>query len=192
MCDVDGVEVDFVTHDIGKYLRLLLKCNGYVLEQVFSPIVADESAGFGRLREVARLCVCKQFHKHFFHFGTGQWQLVTGKKAGTIKGLLYTYRPLLAGIHLMQTGEIESNLVTLNEMYPVPGLDELVEKKRSSAELTEISAAELAEHESRIIGLKLRLDQARDFSKLPEMHDAFGAADSLLRDVRLGKVTVDS
>src|SRR5262249_40034903 len=33
-----GTEVELVSHDIGKYLRLLLKNNGYVLEQIFSPI----------------------------------------------------------------------------------------------------------------------------------------------------------
>ncbi|TDE28944.1 hypothetical protein E1295_42195 [Nonomuraea mesophila] len=35
----DGVEVDLVTHDLAKFARLLLNRNGYVLEQLLSPLV---------------------------------------------------------------------------------------------------------------------------------------------------------
>ena len=35
----DGLEIDLVTHDAEKFFRLMLKRNGYVLEQVFSPLV---------------------------------------------------------------------------------------------------------------------------------------------------------
>ena len=34
-----GLEVDLVSHDAGKYFNLLVKNNGYVLEQIFSPLV---------------------------------------------------------------------------------------------------------------------------------------------------------
>src|SRR4051794_32354673 len=37
--DLQGVEVELVSHDLGKFLRLLVKNNGYVLEQIFSPLV---------------------------------------------------------------------------------------------------------------------------------------------------------
>src|SRR6476619_3988056 len=36
---IDGLEIDLVTHDVAKFFGLLLKKNGYVLEQVFSPLV---------------------------------------------------------------------------------------------------------------------------------------------------------
>ena len=35
----NGTEVDLVSHDVGKYFRLLVRNNGYVLEQIFSPLV---------------------------------------------------------------------------------------------------------------------------------------------------------
>src|SRR4030095_2405602 len=34
-----GLEMDLVTHDLKKYFGLVLKKNGYVLEQIFSPLV---------------------------------------------------------------------------------------------------------------------------------------------------------
>src|SRR3954465_10933173 len=33
----DGLEVDLVTHDVKKFFLLMLKKNGYVLEQLYSP-----------------------------------------------------------------------------------------------------------------------------------------------------------
>src|SRR2546421_12924200 len=35
----DGLEIDLVTHDVKKFFSLLLKKNGYVLEQLFSPLL---------------------------------------------------------------------------------------------------------------------------------------------------------
>src|SRR4026208_961793 len=35
----DGLEIDLVTHDAKKFFLLLLKKNGYVLEQLFSPLI---------------------------------------------------------------------------------------------------------------------------------------------------------
>ena len=35
----DGFELDLVTHDVKKFFGLLLRRNGYVLEQLFSPLV---------------------------------------------------------------------------------------------------------------------------------------------------------
>ena len=37
----DGLEIDLVTHDVGKFFGLMLKKNGYVLEQVMSPLVVQ-------------------------------------------------------------------------------------------------------------------------------------------------------
>src|SRR3954463_13688573 len=37
--DHDGTLIDLVTHDAAKFFRLLLRRNGYVLEQLTSPLV---------------------------------------------------------------------------------------------------------------------------------------------------------
>src|SRR5919107_1125245 len=46
----DGLEVDLVTHDAKKFFGLMLKKNGYVLEQVFSPLVVHATAEFAELK----------------------------------------------------------------------------------------------------------------------------------------------
>src|SRR5215831_1905680 len=35
----DGLDLDLVTHDVRKFMSLMLKKNGYVLEQLHSPLV---------------------------------------------------------------------------------------------------------------------------------------------------------
>src|SRR5215470_13389247 len=39
----DGLEIDLVTHDAKKFFLLLLKKNGYVLEQLYSPLILRTS-----------------------------------------------------------------------------------------------------------------------------------------------------
>src|SRR5271163_1216652 len=40
----NGLEMDLVTHDARKFFQLMLKKNGYVLEQLYSPLVVKTSA----------------------------------------------------------------------------------------------------------------------------------------------------
>ena len=62
---LSGIEVELVSHDIGKYLRLLVKNNGYVLEQIYSPIIVLGGEFLERLRPLAARCITK----HHYHPG---------------------------------------------------------------------------------------------------------------------------
>ena len=55
----DGTEIELVSHDIGKYLRLLVKNNGYILEQIFSPIVVLGQDFLSELRPLAERCITR-------------------------------------------------------------------------------------------------------------------------------------
>src|SRR5262249_54908427 len=52
-----GLEVELVSHEVGKYLRLLCRHNGYILEQIFSPLVVLGQEFLDCLRPLARRCV---------------------------------------------------------------------------------------------------------------------------------------
>ncbi len=49
----DGVEMDLVTHDLRKFVRLMLRRNGYVLEQLLSPLVVRTSDAHAELVALA-------------------------------------------------------------------------------------------------------------------------------------------
>jgi predicted nucleotidyltransferase len=102
-----------------------------------------------------------------------------------VKPLLYTYRVLLTGIHLMRTGHIEANLVTLNEEFRLPYLPDLITRKLEGKEKTTLEAPELALHQSEYHRLVQALEHAGAESHLPAEPTAKPALNDLLIRLRL-------
>src|SRR3954452_14308063 len=121
----DGLEIDLVTHDARKFFGLLLKKNGYVLEQVLSPLVVHTTPEHAELKEIAQNCITRHHAHHYLGFAKTQWKLFEKENPPRVKPLLYVYRVLLTGIHLMRTGEVQANLRCLNEGFKLPYIPEL-------------------------------------------------------------------
>src|SRR5437588_206889 len=127
--DLAGTEVELVSHDLGKYLRLLVKNNGYVLEQIFSPLVVMGQGFLDEIRPLARRCITRHHYHHYRGFFATQRKLLDKQQPKIVKTVLYAYRVLLTGIHLLRTGEVEANLPRLAEEYQRPFLSELIARK---------------------------------------------------------------
>lgn len=162
------VEMDLVTHDIRKCFAMLLGRNGYVLEQIVSPLVVHAGEGFAELRDIAMSCLTRHHRHHFRSFATNQWDRVAGPSRGTVKGLLYSYRPLLAGINLMEERVMDSNLRKLNEKFRLPSIDELIERKVGGAETQPLCEADMDFHRQQFEQLNARLEASAEKSGLPE------------------------
>src|SRR5882757_1862070 len=54
---IEGLEMDIVSHDVRKFFGLLLKKNGYVLEQLYSPLIVHTTAEHDELKTIARGCI---------------------------------------------------------------------------------------------------------------------------------------
>jgi predicted nucleotidyltransferase len=185
------VEMDVVTHDVGKFFRLLLKNNGYVLEQIFSDIVVATCEEHAELKAIATHCITRNHRHHYMSFANNQWDMVIKGGKPTVKGLLYTYRVLLAGIHLMRTGRVESNLVRLNDEHRSDEIAELIRLKVGGAEKQELAGKSLLQHERKYASLQAELEAARTASSLPEEVDPVlgrAALDDLLVRVRMQTV----
>jgi len=179
-----GREIDFVAHDLRKFVMLMLKRNGYVLEQIYSPLIVRGGTAFEELRALARGCVVRHLVHHYRGFAHNQIALmqkqsrpsfdkINGEAGPRLKDLLYVYRVLLTGIHVLQTGEIEANLRHLNAHFHLPDIDELIARKiTEGAPLTE---GEAEAHRPRIDELLARLDDAFEKSALPEKPTNFAA-----------------
>ncbi len=48
----ENLELDLVTHDAKKFFNLMLKKNGYVLEQLFSPLIVQTSPEHEELKSI--------------------------------------------------------------------------------------------------------------------------------------------
>jgi uncharacterized protein len=182
--DEPGLELDLVTHDARKFFGLLLKKNGYVLEQLFSPLVMHTTPEHEELKSIARGCVTRHHAHHYFGFAETQWKLFLKESPRRVKPLLYVYRVLLTGIHLMRTGEIEANLLTLNETFRLSYVDELVRRKLAGPEQSTLEDADLAFHQAEYDRVREVLQQAHEASKLPEAPTAREALDALLIRLR--------
>lgn len=165
----DGYEDELVTHDARKYFRLLLKNNGYVLEQIFSPIVLWDAGYLARLREIAKQCITSKHSLHYKGFGYREWAAFVQKPAKHVKRILYVFRVLMTGIHLMRTGIVEANILRVNEDLKLPYIPELVAQKVRGYEKGELAAGHALDfytHEYE--RLQKMLEDAAAKSRLPK------------------------
>lgn len=183
----DGLEIDLVTHDARKFFGLLLRKNGYVLEQVLSPLIVHTTPEHAELKEIARQCVTRHHAHHYLGFAETQWRLFQKEDPPHVKPLLYVYRVLLTGIHLMRTGEVQANLKLLNEEFKLPYLPELIERKVGGTEKGRLEQADLGLHQREYERLRGELEQAHRESKLPEAPSGMAALHDLLVRIRLGR-----
>lgn len=161
-------EVDLVTHDAAKFFALLLKRNGYVLEQVLSPLIVSTTAEHAQLRELATRSITRHHAHHYLGFSENQWRLFTNEHPRRLKPLLYVFRVLLTGIHLMRTGELEANLVRLNEHFGLAYLPELIARKLTGAEQQSIADDDLPFFESEYQRLRDLLIFEQSRTALPD------------------------
>jgi predicted nucleotidyltransferase len=184
----DGVEIDLVTHDVRKFFGLMLRKNGYVMEQVFSPLVVYARPCYDELKSIARMCLTRHHAHHYLGFAATQWKLFQKEIPPHVKPLLYVYRVLLTGIHLMQTGEVEANLVRLNEEAKLPYIAGFIECKKAGPEKGRLAQTDLSFHEQEYERLCRELEAACEASHLPETPSGAAALNDLLVRIRLGEL----
>ncbi|MDB6028224.1 MAG: hypothetical protein JWM68_4447 [Verrucomicrobiales bacterium] len=213
---IEGMEMDIVSHDVKKFFGLLLKKNGYVLEQLYSPLIVhttpeheelkaicsshyrrsrgDEThssanAGQSLLTSSPTGVITRHHSHHYFGFAETQWKLFLKESPRRVKPLLYVYRVLLTGIHLMRTGVVNANLVELNEEARLPYIADLVARKQSG-ENTTLNDADIDFHQREYERLRAVLQEAHDKSTLPEVPcaETKAALNDLLVRIRLQKM----
>lgn len=181
----NGLDLDLVTHDAMKFFLLLLKHNGYVLEQLYSPLVVRTTPEHEELKQIARGCITRYHVHHYLGFAQTQWRLFERNKRRQVKPLLYVYRVLLTGIHLMRAGEVEANLPRLNEESRLPYIDELIARKIAGPEKAILNDADLSFHAQEYERLRSKLEEAGRTSTLPELASARAELSDLLIRLRL-------
>jgi predicted nucleotidyltransferase len=181
----DGLEIDLVTHDVKKFFTLLLKKNGYVLEQLYSPLVVKTSPEHEELKEIARGCITRHHSHHYFGFAETQWKLFDKERPRRVKPLLYVFRVLLTGIHLMRTGSVEANLRVLNEEFRLDYLPGLITRKLEGPEKSVLDDADISFYQGEYERLRLKLEEAYQASRLPESPACREALNDLLVRLRV-------
>ena len=179
-----GLQIDLVTHDLKKFFTLLLKRNGYVLEQLYSPLVVQTTPELKQLKAIAANCITRNHYYHYLGFAKNQWRLFTKTDVYYIKPLLYIYRVLLTGIYLMKTGIVEANLNNLNQVFALPFLDELIAQKRTCLEKATLVKTDIEYHQREYQKLQAEMEAAFNNSCLPDLPSAKSELNSLLVNIR--------
>ena len=181
----EGVDVDLVTHEIRKFCALLLRNNGYVLEQLYSPLVVHTSPEHAELKEIATGCVTRSCVRHYLGFAANQWRMFEGESPRRVKPLLYVLRVLLTGIHMMRTGDVNANLPEVNHEVGLPYVDALIERKRGGTEQGTLEDTDFAIYESEYHRLRELLATEAERSSLPDTPTVRVAMSDFLRRVRV-------
>jgi predicted nucleotidyltransferase len=180
-----GRELEAVSHEVGKYLRLLCRHNGYILEQIFSPLVISGVEFLDRLRPLASRCVTRNCYHHYRGFVQTQRKLMEKEAELRAKSLLYAYRVVMTGVHMLQTGMVESHLPTLNNSFRAAYIPELIERKRE-AETGTLRGIDREFHMKEIDRWERRLEEAHDTSRLQDEIPR-DDVDEFLIELRLGR-----
>jgi uncharacterized protein len=185
-----GLETDLVTHDLAKFARLLLRPNGYVLEQLLSPLVVHTTPVHAVLADLAPRLLTRRHARHYRGFARTQWRLF--HKTGQLKPLLYTFRVLLTGIHLMRAHEVVSHLPTLieYERESAPAYLPALVSAKATAEHGPVPEAvgglpDGAQLAADVTALHTALDEAQERSALPEHPSAGAELSDLVVETRL-------
>jgi predicted nucleotidyltransferase len=180
----DGTELDVVTHELSKFCRLLLRPNGYVLEQLLSPLVVTTTPVHAELVDLAPGCVTRHHARHYLGFAQTQWRLF--ERTGELKPALYTLRVLLTGLRLMATGEVECDLGRLHDGHDLPYVPGLIAAKAYGEHQPIPPGDGLRERlASDTARLTAALDGAWRDSHLPERPPAASAVHDLVVRTRL-------
>lgn len=186
----NGLEIDFDSHDIRKFFKLLLGKNGNILETIYSPLVVHTTPEHEELQSIAMGCVTRYYAYHYLGFANSQLKLYRKENPHRVKPLLYIYRVVMTGLHLMRSGQIEPNLVRLNEEFKLPYIPELIARKQANSEQVVLEDKDLLVYEKEILRLLGELEAALAVSVLPTHPNpqATKALNELLIRLRLATI----
>jgi len=177
----DELLAEVVSHDFRKFCRLLLKRNGYVLEQLTSPLVVRSGAIHQRLLELVPELLTRNHYHHYRGFYHTERKDLDRSHPPSVKKLLYCYRVLMTGCVLLREGVVEANLPALNTRFGYRFLEELIAIK-VAGELATVP--EIAEYVRELDRLEGELDRAFADCTLPESSPARDAVERLLIEAR--------
>ena len=183
--DRGGLDADVVSHDLRKFARMLAKRNGYVLEQLTSPLVVRTSPLHRDLLALVPRLVTRRHGHHYLGFAATQRRLLERESPPRAKPLLYLYRVLLTGLRLVRTGEVEANLPALNAETRLAAVDDLIALKRAGREKQPLPSSDFSAHLRDIARLTGDLEAATTAGPLPEVPPGRDDLDRIVRDVAL-------
>lgn len=122
---------DITMYSLLRFGQLLVQGNGNILENLFQPMYIEHSA-IRRLQVLVRRdIISKAFYNHYRGYAWQCWLQTKAAKSRALKWPLHTARLLMSGIMLLETGEIETNLLELNKRFNMPLIEQMIAVHRT-------------------------------------------------------------
>ncbi|WP_433257134.1 DNA polymerase beta superfamily protein [Streptosporangium sp. CA-135522] len=131
-------------------------------------------------------CLTRHHAHHYLGFARTQWRLF--ERSGELKPLLYTFRVLLTGIHLMRVGVLVADLPLLTGLTvgaPAYLADLMAAKRSAEHGLLPAGAPEPVRLAHDVARLTAELEEARGLSRLPDAATSTAVLHDLVVRTRL-------
>jgi predicted nucleotidyltransferase len=174
-----AVQIEWVSHEVGKFVRLLQLNNGGAYEQLFSPHVVSASPAMEPLKALAQDMLSQQLFLHYRSFFHSQLKFFLGQRDRHGRHLLYLYRVALTGLHLMEYGALVASLPQLAHYHERSAVMKLL---RDMADFRDVPVGR--EHLRELAFLDERLDLVPNAAGLPEHVPHRQAAEGWLVELR--------
>lgn len=178
---VDGVELDFSSHELGMVLHGVLKGNGNFIERILGDLLLVRSPLLAELQPLVRASLSQRTHHHYRGFATNQRR--EAERTRRAKKVLYVLRTTLTGAHLLRTGELVTDVTRLAPTWGLR-LDDLLEAK-SKAEKQALDQVTYEAAVTRMDRAFAALDDALAHATLPIEPPNVADVDAWLVDTRL-------
>lgn len=179
------VQIEWLSHEVGKFVRLLQLNNGSAYEQLFSPYVVFETPALAELRDIAREMVSLQLVGHYRATFRHQLELFRGQRDKHGRHLLYLSRMALTGLHLIERGQVVTDLPMLARFHERVVVLQLLEELDRAANVRDPRP-----YVRELDALATQLERARNAARLPDLVPRRERAEAWLAAVRQHAVTL--
>lgn len=161
---VDGVELDYSSHELGMVVRGIISGNGNYLERLLGPTMfATDDELFGAARDIITGLLSQRVANHYAGFASSQLKLFDAKP--TAKRALYVLRTAATGRALLGEARMVTDVRQLLHLCPA-GIDELFAiKQRGETEALPLAMA--TAWRARLAAAIAELESAKQASVLP-------------------------
>ncbi len=184
--DFDAREYDLTLNEIDRTARSIVAGNGNYVERFLGPLPLLTTEAGERFGALVAKNLSRRVHAHYRGFMASivkRYEAEADADRRKAKRLLYVYRAALTGIHMLRTGEVETDVNPLADAYGFGHVAALVRIK-AEQEGRALSEAEAEPYVADFAALERALDEARANSVLPEAPAAVDALEDFVVDLR--------
>lgn len=169
--EVKSMDYDIVLFELKKTISLALKGNCNILEEINAPQFY-KNADFVTLKQLINNAFGKKgIYNSYRGLAEFNYKKFIKQGRNTIKKYLYVFRGLMAGIHCLQTGQVQPDMRELNKQFKIKEVNKLLELKQKGKEEEPLRDLEEGTLDILIKGLFNDIDKAYLKSKMPERPD---------------------